>query len=66
MGIPAGSHPGSSLVKHCLAYMQALLRDVTGTGEEGCGDHRTQSVLAENNQSVEHLAAIEVENPQPF
>lgn len=65
MGIPAGSHPGS-IVKHCLVCMQALLKDVKGIREEGYRDYCRQSFLAEDNQSVEHLAAVEVENPQPL
>lgn len=61
--MPAGSHLGSSLVKHCLVYMQALLKDVEEIGEEGYRDSCIQSVLAEDNQSVEHLAAVEGGEP---
>lgn len=66
MGLPSAPHPGSSLAKHCLVYMQALLKDVKGIGEEGHRDYCTQSVLAEDNQSVGYLAAVEVEKPQPL
>lgn len=66
MGIPAGSHPDSCLVKHQLVYIQALLKGVKGVGEGGYRNGCIQSVLAEDDPSVEHLAAVEVENPQPL
>lgn len=48
--------------KAFLCVQRALLKDVKRIGREGCGDCN-MPVLAEGNQSTEHLAAVEVESP---
>lgn len=52
--------------KALLCIQHALPKDMKGIGKEGCGDYNMQSVLTEGNQSTEHLAAVEVESPQPL